>query len=66
MKNIILSVGVMALVLVATAGCNKNADSNPPNAPAPDLTNSVPSTNMPPVTNTDLLNTNLSTNHTAP
>jgi len=63
-KDIFLTAGIMAVALAAAAGCNKNADTN--NAPVTVVTNSVPATNPPPATNTDLMNTNLSTNHTVP
>jgi len=61
MKNIFLAAGILGWALAAT-GCNKN-DNNMGTAPTtPDMTNAVQATNMPPTTNTDLINTNLSSN----
>ena len=61
-KKILLSVGVPALILIVMAGCGQNSSNNT----TTDMTNTPPvmSTNLPPTTNTDLINTNLSTNAT--
>lgn len=61
-KKILLSVGVPALILMVMAGCGQNSNNNTTS----DMTNNPPviSTNLPPTTNSDLINTNLSTNAT--
>jgi hypothetical protein len=63
-KKIFLAVGVPVMVLLAMAGCGHDSDNSQDHAP--DMSNSVPTTNQAPVTNTDLINTNLTTNHTTP
>lgn len=60
MKNIFLAAGILGWAFAAT-GCNKNDNGTTPPTTT-DMTNAVQSTNMPPTTNTDLVNTNLSAN----
>jgi hypothetical protein len=61
-KKILLSIGVPVLTLIVMAGCGQNSSNNT----TTDMTNNPPlmSSNLPPITNTDLINTNLSTNAT--
>ena len=64
-KKLLMAVGVPVVILTVMAGCGQNSNNNTPN-PNPDMTNPPPAlaTNAPPMTNTDLINTNLSTNAT--
>jgi hypothetical protein len=64
-KKLFLAVGVPVLILTVMAGCGQNSDKTGPGSNL-DMTNPPPamSTNLPPTTNTDLINTNLTSNAT--